>query len=243
MRVAFVTGASRGIGRATALRLARDGWAVGVNYLRDEEPAMDVVKTIEEMGGSALAVRADVADARAIGRAVEEVAETLGRISGVVCNAGIYMRRAFHEMTLEDWERTIDVNLTGAFNTVMATIPHLRRGGGSVVFVSSQLAFRGSSSSVAYSASKAGILGLMRGLVLQESHHGIRFNAVAPGTIDTDMISGYSEERRRARAREVPLGRIGRPEEVASVIAFLLSDESSYINGAVIDVNGGLYMR
>jgi len=163
-----------------------------------------------------------------------------GEIHGLVINAGIYIRKNIKEMSLEDWKNTIEVNLNGAMYPVKAALKSMKKG--SIVFISSQLAFKGSKSSAAYSASKAGILGLMRSLSLQLAPE-IRVNAVAPGTIDTDIIANYTSEMRRERERQIPLGRIGKPEDIADVVSFLLSEDSRYITGATIDVNGGLYIH
>ena len=163
-----------------------------------------------------------------------------GEINGLVLNAGIYIRKNIKEMSLEDWKNTIDVNLNGAMYPVKAALNCMKKG--SIVFISSQLAFKGSKSSAAYSASKAGVLGLMRALSLQLAPE-IRVNAVAPGTIDTDIIANYTPEMRRERERQIPLGRIGKPEDIADVVSFLLSEDSRYITGATIDVNGGLYIH
>ncbi len=240
MKNVIVTGASRGIGRATAIELASRGYRIAINYLGSREAAMDVLREIEDIGGEGEVYRADVSLYKDVLRMVSSFHDSYGKIYGLVSNAGIYLRKRIEKMDVEEWRKTIDVNLTGAFNLVKASLPYMDKG--SIVLVSSQLAFKGSSSDVAYGASKAGLLGLMHSLALQLAPR-IRVNAVAPGTIDTDMISSYTQEERRERERRIPLGRIGRPEEVAKVIAFLISEDSSYITGATIDVNGGLYMR
>ncbi|AGB04710.1 dehydrogenase of unknown specificity, short-chain alcohol dehydrogenase like protein [Aciduliprofundum sp. MAR08-339] len=241
MKNVIVTGASRGIGRSIALELGKRGYRVLVNYNNSERDALQVVEQINSTGrGEAIAYQANVASFEETRNMIEDFTSSFGPIYGLVANAGIYIRRKIYDMGIEDWQKTMDINLNGAFYLVKAALPHMSSG--SIVFVSSQLAFKGSSSSVAYSASKAGILGLMHSLALQLAP-GIRVNAVAPGTIETDMISNYTPEQLNERAHEIPLGRIGRPEEVAEVVAFLISENSSYITGATIDVNGGLYMR
>ncbi len=241
MKNVVVTGASRGIGRSIALELGKRGYRVLVNYNNSERDALQVVEQINSTGrGEAIAYRANVASFEETRNMIEDFTSSFGPIYGLVANAGIYIRRKIYDMGIEDWQKTMDINLNGAFYLVKAALPHMSSG--SIVFVSSQLAFKGSSSSVAYSASKAGILGLMHSLALQLAPR-IRVNAVTPGTIETDMISNYTPEQLNERAHEIPLGRIGRPEEVAEVVAFLISENSSYITGATIDVNGGLYMR
>ncbi len=240
MRNVIVTGASRGIGRAIAIELAKRGYRVAINYASSQDKALEVLERIKKIGGEAEVYRADVSSYSQVEDMVSKFYRKYGKIYGLVANAGIYIRRDIRDMSLEDWHRTMEVNLNGAFYLVKAALPYMEKG--SIVFVSSQLAFKGSPSSVAYSASKAGMLGLMRSLALQLAPH-IRVNAVAPGTIDTEMIANYTPERRDRRENEIPLGRIGKPEEVARAVAFLLDDESSYITGATLDVNGGLYIR
>ena len=241
MKNVLISGASRGIGRATAIKLAKNGYRVGVNYYKSEEEAENLLHKIRELGGEAETYRVDISKYEDVRKMVEDFHERYGKIYGLVANAGIYIRRDIWNMSIDDWKKTLDVNLGGSFNLVKASLEFLDSPS-SIVFVSSQLAFKGSKSSVAYAASKSGILGLMRSLAIQLAPN-IRVNAVAPGTIDTDIIKNYTEEERQRREREIPLGRIGKPEEVANVIAFLLSPESSYITGAVIDVNGGLYIH
>ena len=241
MKNVIVTGASRGIGRAIALELAKRGYRVGINYNKSEREAEELAEFINERTeGDAHIFKADVSSYNEIKNMVDSFYSNFGEIYGLVANAGIYIRKRIGEMNLEDWHRTININLNGAFYLVKASLPYISQG--SIVFVSSQLAFKGSESSVAYGASKAGILGLMRSLALQLAPN-IRVNAVAPGTIDTDMIASYTLERRKEREEKIPLRIIGKPEEVANVVAFLLSEDSSYITGATIDVNGGLYIR
>ncbi len=240
MKNVVVTGASRGIGRAISIDLAKRGYRVALNYNKSLEGAEKVLKEIEEFGGKAQIYKADVSSYSEVEEMVKRFYGDYGEIYGLVINAGIYIRKDIRSMSIEDWHKTMDVNLNGAFYLVKASLPYMDEG--SIVFISSQLAFKGSPSSVAYGASKAGILGLMRSLAIQLAPK-IRVNAVAPGTIETDMIAGYTPERRKKREEEIPLKRIGKPEEVAKVVSFLLSKESSYITGATIDVNGGLYIR
>ncbi len=243
MKNVIVTGASRGIGKAIAIELARRGYRVALNYKNSEKEAeaiMEKINNSEIFKGEAYIYKADVSKYDEVKKMVDNFAGKFGKIYGLVANAGIYIRKDIWEMSIEDWHRTMDVNLSGAFYLVKASLPYISQG--SIVFISSQLAFKGSPSSVAYSASKAGILGLMRSLALQLAPN-IRVNAVAPGTIDTDMIANYTPDKRKKRENEIPLKRIGKPEDVAHVVSFLLSEESSYITGATLDVNGGLYIR
>ncbi|MCJ2555386.1 MAG: SDR family oxidoreductase [Candidatus Thermoplasmatota archaeon] len=239
-RVSLVTGASRGIGRATAIRLAEDGYDVAVNYLRQGDAARDVVDRIEQAGRRSLAIRADVASRDEVRRMVGEAAEALGPVSVLVNNAGIYQRVTVDQMEPDRWERTLSVNLSGAFHTIQAVLPAMRQEGwGRIVNVSSQLGVRGTDHGADYAASKAGLLGLTKAVALEVAREGITVNAVAPGTIETDIIRNYSKEEREIRNRRIPVGRVGLPEEVASMVSYLASEEARYITGATLHVNGG----
>ncbi len=239
-RVSLVTGASRGIGQATAIRLAEDGYDVVVNYLRQGDAARDVVDRIEQAGRRGLAIRADVASRDEVRRMVAEAAEVLGPVSVLVNNAGIYQRVTVDQMEPNRWERTLSVNLSGAFHTIQAVLPAMRQEGwGRIVNVSSQVGLRGTDHGADYAASKAGLLGLTKAVALEVAREGITVNAVAPGTIETDIIRNYSKEDREIRSRHIPVGRIGLPEEVASMVSYLASEEARYITGATLHVNGG----
>ncbi len=241
MKNAVVTGASRGIGRAIAIELGKKGYRVLVNYNNSESEAQKTAEYVEKAGGSAVIMKASVAEYQEVSRMLKDFCARYGKIQSLILNAGIYIRRDVHSMNIEEWNRTMAVNLNGAFYPVHAALNCLEENA-SIVFISSQLAFRGSASSVAYGASKAGILGLMRSLAIQLAPR-TRVNAVSPGTIDTDIISTYTPEQREKREKAIPMGRIGAPEEVARVVAFLISEDASYITGANIDVNGGLYIH
>ncbi len=239
-RVSLVTGASRGIGRATALRLAADGHDVVVNYVKREDAAMEVATRVEQAGPRSLAFRADVASREEVRRMVREASEALGPIGILVNNAGIYRRVTVDELEPERWERTLSVNLTGAFHTIQAVLPSMREAGwGRIVNVSSQIGVRGTDHGADYAAAKAGLLGLTKAVALEVARDGITVNAVAPGTIETDILKDYSEADRETRNRRIPVGRIGLPDEVASMISYLVSEEARYVTGATFHVNGG----
>ncbi|MEW5937540.1 MAG: SDR family NAD(P)-dependent oxidoreductase [Candidatus Thermoplasmatota archaeon] len=240
-RPVLVTGASRGIGRATALRLAAAGYAIGINFNRSLESARRVKEEIETMGGEAILLQASVAVEEDVRAMVHSLTREFGEIYGLVNNAGIYPRTKFDRMSLDTWNETIAVNLTGAFLCTRTCLPHLREGG-RIVNVASELAYRGSAQGAHYTASKAGLIGLTRALARELAPRQITVNAVAPGPTDTDIISSDTPEKRRQREREIPLGRVGRPEEIAGAVAYLLSDDAAYITGAVISVTGGLVM-
>ena len=238
---ALVTGASRGIGRAIAIKFAENGAIVGINYFKDDEGARKTLNAVKEYGEGIL-IKGDVGDFEEAGKIVRKFVDFAGNIDIVVNNAGIYIRKNFEEIDEKQWDETLRVNLKGSFNICKHAIPYMNEGG-KIIFISSQLAFKGSSHGADYAASKAGSLGLMRSLAIELASKKINVNAIAPGTIDTDIIAGYSKEEREERKRQIPLKRIGKPEDVASVALFLASDLANYITGEVILVTGGLYIR
>jgi 3-oxoacyl-[acyl-carrier protein] reductase len=240
-RVALVTGASRGIGRAASVTLAAEGRAVACAYGSDDAGAKETVRVIEESGGRAAAFQADVADPAAVEAMVAAVAEELGPPVIVVANAGTNKDGLAVRYPLEDWERVVGVNLTGAFVTIRAALPHMmKRRWGRIVAVSSAVAVRGNVGQTAYAASKAGLLGMVRTLAKEYARRGITANVVTPGFIETEMTAVLPEKARAALAKDIPAGRVGTPEEAASTIRFLTSEEASYVNGAVVAVDGGL---
>jgi 3-oxoacyl-[acyl-carrier protein] reductase len=243
-RAAFVTGAQQGIGRATALALARAGADVGLNYLDDGENAARIAREVEAMGRRAAVVQGDVANPAHVERMIGTAARTLGRLDVLVNNAGVYPRVPFLEMKEGDWDLVLDVNLKGSFLCAQSAARVMVQGGrgGVIVNIASQ-AVRGAVLGVHYSASKSGILGMTRAMALELAPHNIRVNAVAPGLTDTAQPRyGHSEEALADLARAVPLGRMAQPDEIADVIVFLASDAARYITGQTINVNGGSYM-
>jgi 3-oxoacyl-[acyl-carrier protein] reductase len=238
--VVLVTGASRGIGAATALRLARDGHDVAVHYHEDADRAERVAREIRTMGQDVLTLQADLGRRASGPELVEAVVEQWGQLDALVNNAGRYERTGFDALSEDAWQRTLDVNVAGPAWLTQAAAPALRKAKGAVVFVSSVVARRGSTHGADYAAAKAGLLGLSRSLAL-ELAPDVRVNAVLPGFIDTDILAGDSRGRRRSREREVPLGRVGRADEVAAAIAFLCGPHASYITGSTLAVDGGLW--
>jgi 3-oxoacyl-[acyl-carrier protein] reductase len=237
---ALVTGASVGIGRATALRLARDGAEVAVHYRTHAHEAEAVCQTIRDRGGSAFPVEADLSDPADVERLASTVAERWPTLEVVVLNAGSYRRAAFRDLAPEVFERIFRENVFGSAELVRRLLPRLESARpGRVAFVSSILAFDGSRHGAHYAAAKAALLGLARSLA-RELAPGVRVNVVAPGSIDTAILADDTPEVRAERERRIPLGRIGRPEEVADAIAFVVSDQASYLTGTTIHVNGGL---
>jgi 3-oxoacyl-[acyl-carrier protein] reductase len=240
-RVALVTGASRGIGRATALALAADGRAVACAYGSDDAAAKETVRLIEEAGGTAAAFQADVADPEAVRAMTAAAAEELGPPVIVVANAGMNKDGLAVRYDLRDWDRMLQVNLTGSFTCIRAALPHMMKARwGRIVAVSSAIALRGNAGQSAYGASKSGLVGMTRSLAKEYAARGITANVLCPGFVETEMTSGLAEKARKALDEEIPAGRVGTVEEIAVAIRFLASEEASYVNGAVLAVDGGL---
>lgn len=241
--IALVTGGSRGIGRATCLALAAQGAAVAVHYRGRADAALAVAEQIRAEGGTAMGVQADLRDPDAIARLVAEVRAELGPVDILVNNAGEQGTAAVTEMTDAEWQRSLDLNLTAAFRLAQACLPHmLAQRWGRIVNVSSQAAYTGSARHAHYAAAKAGLLGFTFSLAKEAGPHNVTANVVVPGRIETDMLAGQLAARADEWLRQTPLGRLGRPEEVAAAIAFLASEAASYITGAALQVGGGLVM-
>ncbi len=242
-RVAVVTGAARGIGKAIALAFVGEGAKVALVDIAAE--ALERVREeIEGRGGQALPLPCDVSQSSAVGEMVEKVLGRYGRIDILVNNAGIIRRGTIETVTEDDWDRVIAINLKGTFNCCKAVVaPMKKQGRGNIVNVSSISGKMGDiTSAPGYGPSKAGGDALMKTLALQLARYGIRVNAVAPHAIETEMSAQWSEERRREIVAGIPLGRLGRPEDVAQAVLFLASDAASFITGEILDVNGGALM-
>ena len=239
-QLAIVTGASRGIGRAIAIELARDDATVVVNYYKNREKAENVVSEIRAFNGNADAFAADVSREDDVRKLVEFSVRRCGRLDILVCNAGVTRDRLLGSMKLEDWESVMDVNVRGVFLTIREVLPHMMaQRSGTIVVLSSVAAERGGRGHANYVASKGAINAMTRSLAIELAPRGIRVNAVAPGIIVTDMttrIRTFTEEELKT---QVPLKRFGEPREVARAVCFLASPDASYITGEVLHVTGG----
>jgi len=239
-QIALVTGASRGIGRGIALQLAREGWDVCVNYIKEQQAAEEVVAAIRAMGRKAIAVQADVADSTAVNAMVRTTEEQLGPVSLLVNNAGIAGMALFQDITDEMWNRYMAVNLSGARNTIRAVLPHmLHEKSGCIINISSMWGLRGASCEVTYSCTKAALIALTRSLALELGPSHIRVNCVAPGVINTDMVQVLGQETLDDLAAQTPLGRLGTAEDIAHAVAFFASEKASFITGQVLTADGG----
>ena len=239
-KVALITGSSRGIGRAEAIKLAHDGYAVCINCVEREDKAQEAVEQLVSGGCEAMWYKADVSDSTAVKQMVAAIEEKLGVVTLLVNNAGIAKQCLFQDMSEDYWRHIFDVNLNGAFNTIQAVLPHmLHEHSGCIINTSSIWGQHGASCEVAYSATKHAIIGLTRSLAQELAPTNIRVNCVAPGVIDTDMVQVLGEETLAALAGDTPVGRLGRPEDIAEIVSFLASDAASFITGQVITSDGG----
>ncbi|WP_420768314.1 3-oxoacyl-[acyl-carrier-protein] reductase [Parageobacillus thermoglucosidasius] len=242
-KVALVTGASRGIGRAIALELARQGAKIAVNYAGSEAKANEVVREIKNMGGEAFAIQADVADAQAVEQMIKTVLERFERIDILVNNAGITRDNLLMRMKEEEWDDVININLKGVFNCTKAvTRPMMKQRYGRIVNIASVVGVMGNPGQANYVAAKAGVIGLTKTAARELASRNITVNAVAPGFITTDMTERLSEEIKSEMLKQIPLARFGEPEDVAKVVAFLVSDAASYMTGQTLHVDGGMIM-
>jgi 3-oxoacyl-[acyl-carrier protein] reductase len=240
-KVALVTGASRGIGAAVALKLASRGAAVAVNYAGSAAAAEAIAEQIVSAGGSAIALQADVGDSGAATGLVEIAIAELGGLDIVVNNAGITRDGLLVRMSDADWSAVIDTNLTGVFNVTRAASKHMmKKRSGAIINITSVVGLMGNAGQVNYSAAKAGVIGLTKSVARELASRGVRVNAIAPGFIETDMTAELSDGVREATVAQIALGRLGSTDDIANAVAFLASDDASYITGATLAVDGGM---
>src|SRR5947207_3119496 len=240
--VAVVTGAGRGIGRAIAEELAGGGAKVVVNYRRSRAQAQDLVERLVHTGTNAVAVRADVADADQAATLIDKTVTSFGRIDVLVNNAGITADRTLKNLTIEDWDQVVQVNLNGCFYTVKAALPHfMQQNSGKIINISSFVGQAGNFGQANYAAAKSGIIGFTKTAALELARNNVTVNAVCPGFIETEMFANIPEKAKEAILKRIPLGRTGTPQEIARSVRYLIVD-GDYITGQTLNINGGIYM-
>ena len=242
-KVVFVTGATRGIGKQIAITFAKEGYDIAINYRKENADLENTKKVIEENGVKCLAVQGDVSSFEDCERFVKEIINKYGKIDVLVNNAGITKDTLLMRMKKEDFESVIDVNLVGTFNVTKNVIPYMMKArGGKIINISSVVGVSGNAGQTNYSASKAGIIGFTKSLAKEIASRNILVNAVAPGFIETDMTNVLKDEVKENISKQIPLNRMGKAEDVANVVKFLASEDSSYITGQVINIDGGMVM-
>ncbi len=243
-QIVVVTGASRGIGRAVAIRFARDGAAVIVNYRGSAAAAQSCADAVRAAGGEATLVQGDVSNRDDAERLIETAVKEHGRIDVLVNNAGITRDQLLMRMTDEDWDMVLDTNLKGAFHTTRAALrPMLRKRSGRIINIASVVGLIGNAGQGNYAAAKAGLIGFTKSIAREVASRTITVNAVAPGYIETDMTDAIAENMKAKIIEQVPMGRLGTPDDVAAVVAFLASPAAAYMTGTVLNVDGGMVMQ
>ena len=242
-KCALITGATRGIGKQIAITLAKQGYNIALNYRKENEELENTKKEIEKIGVQVLAVKGDVANFENCENFVKQVIERFGQIDVLVNNAGITKDMLLMRMKKEDFEQVIDTNLVGTFNVTKNVVPYMMKArSGRIINISSVIGISGNAGQTNYSASKAGIIGFTKSLAKEIASRNILVNAVAPGFIETNMTDVLKDDVKQEIAKNIPLKRMGTTQDVANVVKFLASDDSSYITGQVINVDGGMLM-
>jgi 3-oxoacyl-[acyl-carrier protein] reductase len=242
-QAALVTGASRGIGRAIAIELAQSGADVAVNYAGSEAAAAEVVAIIEALGRKAIKIQANVGNAEQVDAMMKQVLDCFGKIDILVNNAGITRDNLIMRMKEEEFDEVININLKGVFNCIKAVSrPMMKQRSGRIINISSVVGVMGNAGQANYVAAKAGVIGLTKSTAKELASRGITVNAVAPGFITTDMTDKLSDEMRAQLLQQIPLAKLGSPEDIAKVVRFLASDDSAYLTGQTIHVDGGMHM-
>lgn len=242
-KVALVTGSSRGIGRAIAIELGKSGIDIVVNNDSNPQEGIEVVNEINKRGQRGIYIQADVSDSNQVEKMIERIVNEFGRIDILINNAGITRDKMLESMDIDQWNRVIAVNLTGTFNCTKSVIKYMKKqGGGKIINISSISAEIGNIGQSNYSASKGGVISFTKTVAKEYAKDGIIVNAIAPGFIKTKILETIPEKVMQKILSKIPLGRLGKPEEVAKLVRFLVSDDANYISGQVININGGMYM-
>lgn len=240
-KVALVTGGAKGIGAATVKKLCKDGYAVAINYNTSEQRALSLCSFCASEGFTVIPVKCDVSVSSDVEKMFSQIEEKLGPVELLVNNAGVSLWGLFDTVTDEEWNNVIGTNLTGTFNCIRRAIPSmLKNKYGRIINISSVWGQEGASCEAVYSASKAGIIGLTKALAKEYAPSGITVNCLCPGVIDTEMMSRFSDEEKAAICEEIPVGRMGTPEEIAHAVSFLADKNSAYITGQILGINGGM---
>lgn len=239
-KTALVTGAAKGIGAAIVKKLCEDGFTVAVNYLKSEQSVNSLCSELTLAGYDVFSVRADVSSSEDVKRMFSLIREKTGGVDVLINNAGVSLWGLFQDVSDDMWNEITDINLKGTFNCCREALPFMiNKGCGRIVNISSVWGQTGASCEAVYSASKAGIIGLTKALAKETALSGITVNCVCPGVIDTDMMNRFSDDEKKDICEEIPMGRMGSPEEVAAAVSFFVGDSASYVTGQILGVNGG----
>lgn len=238
-KTVWISGASRGIGKSAALAFAKAGYKIAAGYLGNDNAMESLMRELSDIGAMAMPVKGDISDPDSTETMVKSIEATFGGIDVVIANAGVACYSLLEDMSYNDWRKVTDTDLSGVYNMIHSALPFVRERCGSIITVSSVWGIYGGSCEAAYSAAKAGVIGLTKALSRELGPSGVRVNCVAPGVIETDMMSVFDEADKQSLIERTPLGRLGRPDDVAKAMLFLASDDASFITGQVLEVGGG----